>query len=29
LIVTGEVLVALFGDHMNGEDRDVEDVVSE
>ncbi|KAL3777573.1 hypothetical protein ACHAW5_007104 [Stephanodiscus triporus] len=29
LIVTGEVLVALFGDHMNGEDRDVDDVVSE
>ena len=29
LIVAGEVLVALFGDHTNEEDRDVDDVVSE
>mmetsp|Transcript_39995 Transcript_39995/g.73211 ORF Transcript_39995/g.73211 Transcript_39995/m.73211 type:complete len:449 (+) Transcript_39995:225-1571(+) len=28
LIVAGEVLVAMFGDHTNGEDRDVEDVLS-
>jgi hypothetical protein len=29
LIVAGEVLVALFGDHTNEEEMDVEDVVSE
>ena len=28
LIVLGEILVAFFGDHTNGEDRGVEDVVS-
>ena len=28
LIVTGEVLVAAFGDHTNGEEKSVEDVVS-
>lgn len=28
LIVMGEVLVAMFGDHTNGEDAGVEDVVS-
>lgn len=27
-IVAGEVLVAMFGDHTNGEDRQVEDVLS-
>lgn len=28
LIVLGEVLVAIFGDHTNGEEKSVEDVVS-
>jgi len=28
LIVLGEVLVAMFGDHTNGEEKDVEDVLS-
>jgi len=28
LIVLGEILVAIFGDHTNGEDRSVEDVLS-
>jgi hypothetical protein len=28
LIVAGEILVALFGDHTNGEDGNMEDVVS-